>query len=234
MDYKKIYNSIILKRITSPCNDEYTEKHHVIPKSLGGSDDTSNIIQLSAREHFLCHLLLIKMYAEGTPEWCKMIKAFGYMCVAQSNNQKRYVNSRFYQALRVSFSKAQSIQQRGENNSQYNTMWIFNENLKLSKKIHKDTSIPAGWQKGYVLDWAKYFADKSKKDNQQKKHQEKLDRLKNIMYYYRDNEISMRELCKKFNVGHNVYISFERYFKDEYREIVKTKPQNSNTTKGRY
>ena len=54
------------------------------------------------------------------------------------------------------------------------------------------------------------------------------------MYYYRDNDISMRELSKKFGVGHNVYVSFERYFKDEYRDIVKKKPMNSNKTKGRY
>jgi hypothetical protein len=234
MNYKKIYDDIVQKRMIDPCDAEYTENHHVIPKSLGGSDDASNVVTLSAREHFLCHLLLTKIYAEGTPEWCKMIKAFAYMCWAQSDEQQRYVNSRFYQTLKTSFSKAQSIQQSGEKNSQHNTMWIFNEELKLSKKIDKNESIPAGWQKGYVLDWPKYFAEKSKKNNQQKKHREKLDKLKNIMYYYRDNEISMRELSKKFNVGHNVYVSFERYFKDEYREIVKTKPMNSNTTKGRY
>jgi hypothetical protein len=191
MNYKRIYDNIIQKRIKIACDSKYTEKHHVIPKSLGGTDDASNIVRLSAREHFLCHLLLTKIYVEGTLEWCKMINAFAYMCWAQSDEQQRYVNSRFYQTLKTSFSKVQSIQQSGEKNSQYNTMWIFNEELKLSKKIDKTESIPAGWQKGYVLDWPKYFADKSKKNNQQKKHQEKLDRLKNIMYYYRDNEISM-------------------------------------------
>lgn len=37
------------------------EKHHIIPKSLGGNDSKDNIKLLSYREHFICHLLLTKM-----------------------------------------------------------------------------------------------------------------------------------------------------------------------------
>ena len=41
--------------------DVYTEKHHIIPSSLGGSNSISNIASLTSREHFICHLLLTKM-----------------------------------------------------------------------------------------------------------------------------------------------------------------------------
>lgn len=37
------------------------EKHHVIPKSLGGSNEKVNIVRLTSREHFICHKLLFKM-----------------------------------------------------------------------------------------------------------------------------------------------------------------------------
>lgn len=40
---------------------EYTEQHHIIPKSLGGRNTNDNIVRLSAREHFICHWLLTKM-----------------------------------------------------------------------------------------------------------------------------------------------------------------------------
>lgn len=40
---------------------EYTEQHHIIPKSLGGRNTNNNIVRLSAREHFICHWLLTKM-----------------------------------------------------------------------------------------------------------------------------------------------------------------------------
>ena len=34
---------------------------HVVPKCLGGSNDTSNLVSLTYREHFICHKLLCKM-----------------------------------------------------------------------------------------------------------------------------------------------------------------------------
>lgn len=42
----------------------YRERHHIIPKSLGGSNDQNNLVSLTAREHFVCHLLLPKMVSE--------------------------------------------------------------------------------------------------------------------------------------------------------------------------
>lgn len=41
--------------------DGYHEKHHIIPKSLGGSNNLDNIVKLSPKEHYICHLLLTKM-----------------------------------------------------------------------------------------------------------------------------------------------------------------------------
>lgn len=39
----------------------YVEKHHIIPRTLGGDDSADNLVVLSAREHFVAHLLLTKM-----------------------------------------------------------------------------------------------------------------------------------------------------------------------------
>lgn len=39
----------------------YIEKHHIIPRCMGGTNDKSNIVKLTAREHFICHMLLEKM-----------------------------------------------------------------------------------------------------------------------------------------------------------------------------
>jgi hypothetical protein len=40
---------------------QYYERHHIIPKSLGGSNASENLVLLSAREHFIAHLLLSEM-----------------------------------------------------------------------------------------------------------------------------------------------------------------------------
>ncbi len=60
--YTKWYNSIIDKaKSRILCSSIYTEKHHIIPKSMNGSNDVNNIVILTPREHFVCHLLLTKM-----------------------------------------------------------------------------------------------------------------------------------------------------------------------------
>ena len=59
--YSKWYFNIIENRKLLGIPDEYSEKHHIIPKSLGGSNNDDNLISLTGREHFLVHWLLVKM-----------------------------------------------------------------------------------------------------------------------------------------------------------------------------
>jgi len=58
--YTKWYFSII-NRSTNNISEDYTEKHHIIPKCLGGSNRKENIAILTPKEHFVCHWLLTKM-----------------------------------------------------------------------------------------------------------------------------------------------------------------------------
>ena len=63
MNYKKLYFNIIRNRKNNPLpTDEYGEVHHIKPHSFGGLDTPNNLIRLSAREHFIVHFLLYKMY----------------------------------------------------------------------------------------------------------------------------------------------------------------------------
>lgn len=47
MNYARIYDELIKDRRARPVPDGYTEKHHIVPKSLGGSNDADNLIRLS-------------------------------------------------------------------------------------------------------------------------------------------------------------------------------------------
>ena len=62
MNYRKIYFQLIERAKTHSNLSGYTEIHHVIPKSLGGTDLKSNLVKLTAREHFIAHWLLTKVY----------------------------------------------------------------------------------------------------------------------------------------------------------------------------
>lgn len=44
--------------------DIYTHKHHIIPKHMGGTDDPSNIIELTVEEHAEAHKKLYEKYGK--------------------------------------------------------------------------------------------------------------------------------------------------------------------------
>ena len=82
--------------------DEYTERHHILPRSMAGSDDIDNLIDLPGRLHFLAHWLLWKTYKNR-----QMTRAFFMMRNVKSGGQSRYqkIGSRTYAKLREEYSK---------------------------------------------------------------------------------------------------------------------------------
>ncbi len=138
MNYKKVYESIIQRRLENPLSEgEYGEKHHILPRSLGGSNKKENIVRLTAREHFICHALLAEMYEKETVEWYKMNHAF-MMMKGTSDNQKRYFNSKLYELKRTDFSKTMSYNQMGDKNSQFGKLKSKETKEKISKSLIKD------------------------------------------------------------------------------------------------
>ena len=147
MNYAKLYNRIIENRLNNPYNG-YTEKHHIVPVSLGGSDSKDNLVRLTAREHFVCHWILVKMYRGNKNSYYKMLKAFNMMCNSISDKQERYKScSRVFSVYREDMSRAMSALQVGENNSQAGTMWVCNLETKENKKV-SNRQIPLGWIAG--------------------------------------------------------------------------------------
>lgn len=82
----------------------YVESHHIIPRAAGGSNVSSNIAHLSAREHFICHRLLTKM-TQGTL-LNSMRKAVHRMCSSNAYQQRRSVTGRAYETIRKEFALA--------------------------------------------------------------------------------------------------------------------------------
>ena len=91
--YQNWYNNIIQNRLNNPITDGYKEIHHIIPRCCGGNNSKENLICLSAREHFICHMLLVEIY-RNTEYYSKLLHAF--MCMKRNQSGKRYMNSRLY------------------------------------------------------------------------------------------------------------------------------------------
>lgn len=137
MNYKKVYERIIENRLKNPLSEsEYGERHHIIPRSLGGSDRKNNLVRLSAREHFICHALLTEMYEHGSVDWIKMNLAFMMMKGSRAY-QNRYFNSRLYEIKRKDFSRALSISQQGEKNSNYGKPMSEEARRRISNSLRR-------------------------------------------------------------------------------------------------
>lgn len=61
MNYQAIYNSLCLRGQT-PRSLDYSERHHIIPRHVGGTDDQSNLTSLTYKEHRLAHVLLYRIH----------------------------------------------------------------------------------------------------------------------------------------------------------------------------
>ena len=86
MDYKSVYFNII-NRARNRELDCYSERHHIVPRSIGGGNEDANIVRLTYREHFLAHWLLTKIYVSSLPRE-KMRFALGSMGMWHNSKRK--------------------------------------------------------------------------------------------------------------------------------------------------
>jgi hypothetical protein len=109
--YTRWYYNIIQRAQTRSISG-YTEQHHIIPRSLGGNNTKDNLVALTAREHFVCHLLLTKMTVNLFKQ--KMCFAFWLLCNNANKHQQRYkATSNTYAKIRNEYSKIVSLKYRG-------------------------------------------------------------------------------------------------------------------------
>lgn len=217
MDYKKHY-TLLIERAKSRHLSGYTETHHVIPKCLGGNDNIANLVDLTPEEHYLAHLLLVKMYPnESGLVWAALMMTGG-------GAEGTRINNKAYGWLK----NKQSViakQRVGDKNGSFGKRWYHDPDTGDCIKCDEN-NIPNGWVAGRVVSHEKFLKTKSKKIEANNKKQKRVDFLREIMYYYRDNDISIREVANHFDVNKNIYIQLKKVFGDEYLEIVKQKPRN--------
>lgn len=86
MTYNQFIQNILNERGRFGCSDGYCERHHIVPRCMGGSNEDDNLIDLYAYEHFIAHKLL----SEENPENHSLQYAFFMMANCTSKNIGRY------------------------------------------------------------------------------------------------------------------------------------------------
>lgn len=160
MEYIKHYNLLIQKaqkenRVKT--KEQYYEKHHIVPRSEGGSDTEENLVLLTAREHFIAHWLLYR----DNPNKQSRAYAFWKMCTQHNPSQSRYTpSSRIYEEARLGFREANSKTHKGktlsikqkkqisDNRKGKATRTGFSHSEETKQRISKAKKGTASWNKG--------------------------------------------------------------------------------------
>jgi len=194
--YTKWYKQII-NRAKGRVLEPPFERHHIKPRSLGGTDDRENIAFITPREHFICHWLLIKMTTGE--EHYKMLNALRMMR-AENSGQKRYqtkITSRVYESIKLEYAKLQSEKVRGANNPMYGDKFfrseegkqrqreaILGENngAKQEEARQKITDSKLGKKRApFTEEWRAKMAEKKKGENNPRFGAEVLESTRNKM-----------------------------------------------------
>jgi hypothetical protein len=126
MDYSKIYNQLIARAKNREL-DCYYEIHHIVPRCFGGLDESSNLVKLTAKEHFISHLLLCKIY----PNHKGLRLALWMMANVKDKKQERYSpNSKLYEMIRLEYS----VMFSGENNPNFGKKHSEETRKKMGEK----------------------------------------------------------------------------------------------------
>ena len=154
MHYQKIHDQIISRAQLEKRNKNqgtYYERHHIIPKCIGGNDDVCNLVLLTAREHFLIHWLLHRIH----PTNHKL--AFAFSRSAQINNKDREFtpSSRAYEEARTALSIASKENNTGYSPSVSTRLKISQSNKGKIPSIETRKKISEARLERKILPWNK-------------------------------------------------------------------------------
>jgi len=81
--YLKHYHRLVERSLVRDEIPAIVEKHHIIPKCMGGVDAENNLVTLSPAEHYVAHQLLVKIF----PTNRKLIFAATMMIKGRKSNK---------------------------------------------------------------------------------------------------------------------------------------------------
>lgn len=203
MNYKKIYDSLIIKRLTHKLlNTDEGEIHHIQPKSIRPDlkFDKTNLVKLTYREHFIAHKLLFKMYLNTEYE-SQMANAFWRMCYCQKDqiyNINKTSRSFAYEKQQAMLAISKSLKGRIRINN--------GRNQKMITKDQLFDYMSDGWQIG-GLPLSKKHKQKLSEIGKQHKHQPLSDKTRSKISKALKNRKLPAEVCEKMSKSRKGRIS---------------------------
>lgn len=141
LTYYEYINNIIETRGRHGCGDVYHETHHITPRSLGGNNDTENLVDLFPKEHYEAHRLL----ALENPDSKPLVFAWHMMSIMNDVHGRQYsLTADEYEEARIAYVNMLKKSSIGENNAFYGKRHSEISKMKMSQssigKRHTDES----------------------------------------------------------------------------------------------
>jgi hypothetical protein len=260
MDYYKHYMRLINTAKSRTIIEEYYETHHILPSSIGGLDNSDNLVKLTGREHYIAHKLLYKHYKKfGTPDEASKM-AFAYVMMSRFNpktNRARKdlkLSSREYEILRKANSEASSIMMKQKwHDEEFKELMIekiretnsseeYRKNMSnaIKNAYEKDPPISNRISIGSKKTWEQDNGSRSKATSKRFKnipkseeHKKKIGRKNYIQIQHLETLKITRVDKEKFGPGLEYDTStWAKQFKTKKEEKFKCKYCDVSTTKG--
>lgn len=175
--YVKWYENLIThaKQNKEIIESSYYETHHILPKCLNGTDSVDNLVSLTARQHFVAHWILTRIY-KNSEAYTKLLFAFNAMTRDRTGN--RYYSGKGYEIARKLLGNQLSKERKGN--------WTIGEDNAMHGK-----SVYERWVELYGED----IADKKMVDYSNKM-KESTTGEKNGFYGKKHSEETRKKLSK--------------------------------------
>lgn len=118
---------------------------------MGGTDDENNLVNLTAREHYIAHLLLVKVTEQNGDETAhsKMLYAFNCMKWGRCDGERSFkFNSRLYQKVKKHYSELRRAMMKTSHNPSFGKKWVMNRQLQKCKCVDSSYVLEDGWEYG--------------------------------------------------------------------------------------
>lgn len=199
--YEKLIN-----HYKSVISEGFVEKHHIIPRCLGGGDETENLIALPTRAHFIAHALYNKAY----PDNKKLAHAFAMMIV-NNPHQNRKIGSRLYELAKTARSNAMKGVPRPE--------WV-KEKLRKPKSNKENYKYPKSEEQKMKMSLAQKGIPKpqeqvqkmiiSRKKYFEEKHKEYVLKLEMYRNMFLESGMTRKQFSEHYNIKYSTLKTYLR------------------------
>lgn len=133
MNYSRVYAELIENAKIREQPKCYYEMHHIIPRHMSGTNENSNIVKLTGREHYIAHWLLYKIHGDHK-------SAFAWQCMSSKGNSGKRYSSRTFEYAKRAWSKHMK---------EFNAKRITSDETRKKMSDAKKGATP--WNKGLIF-----------------------------------------------------------------------------------